>query len=53
MHAEFVAVPAGTGRVFKCSNCWHYLDDDELAHAQTIAGELAELEEKRKRILGG
>jgi hypothetical protein len=52
-HVEFVTVPSGAGRVFKCSNCWHYLDDAELARAQSIAEALAKLEAQRIKILEG
>jgi hypothetical protein len=50
---EFVTVPSGSGRVHKCSNCWHYLDDVELDHAQHIAAQLAKLEVERRKILEG
>ena len=52
-HVEFVTVPTGGGRVFKCSNCWHYLDDAELERSQRIAGELAKLDVQRAKILEG
>jgi hypothetical protein len=50
---EFVTVPSGAGRVYKCSNCWHYLDDTELERAQRIAVELAKLDAQRSKILEG
>jgi DNA-directed RNA polymerase subunit RPC12/RpoP len=52
-HVEFVTVPSGGGRVYKCSNCWHYLDDAELKRAQIIADALWELELQRTKILEG
>jgi DNA-directed RNA polymerase subunit RPC12/RpoP len=52
-HVEFVTVPSGGGRVYKCSNCWHYLDELELERAQTIAAKLQALEAQRVKILEG
>ncbi len=49
----FQAVPTGGSRVFKCSNCWHYLDDAELEHAQTVADALKEHDAKRAQIITG
>jgi len=49
----FVAVPAGGGRMFKCSNCWHYLDDVELEHAQTVSEKLKKHDDERAKILTG
>jgi len=53
MHVEFTAQPSGGGRVFRCNNCWHILDDHELKRAQRIAGALANLDEERRKILAG
>jgi len=50
---EFTAIPSGGGRVFKCNNCWHILDDDELQRAQHIAERLVKLEGERRKILSG
>jgi len=52
-HVEFITTPTGVGRVYKCCNCWHYLDDAELARAKRIATELAKLEAQRIKILEG
>jgi transcription initiation factor IIE alpha subunit len=50
---EFTAQASGGGRVFKCSNCWHVLDEPELKRAQRISGALAQLEVERRKILEG
>jgi len=50
---NFVAIPTGGTRVFKCSNCWHYLNDEELEHAKTVRDELAEHDKKRAKIITG
>jgi hypothetical protein len=53
MHVEFVSLPGGNARVYKCSNCWHFLDDHELVRAQSISDKLADLERERLRIISG
>jgi hypothetical protein len=49
-HVEFVTTERGS---HKCSNCWHYLDDQELERAQKIAEQLHELDVRRQKILEG
>jgi len=39
--------------MFKCSNCWHYLDDVELEHAQTVSEKLKKHDDERAKILTG
>ncbi len=49
----FQTVPTASGRIWKCSNCWHYLDEVELTHAEDVANQLAEHDKKRSKIITG
>jgi hypothetical protein len=52
-HVEFVTVASAAGRLFRCCNCWHHLDDVELKHSATVSEKLAELELQRQEIITG
>jgi rubredoxin len=53
LHVQFSAVATASGRVYRCNNCWHVLNDAELKNAQSISDKLAELERQRLAIIGG
>lgn len=47
---EYDAIPT-TPRIWKCCNCWHYVNDAVLAKGTELHAELIAHEEKRNAII--
>jgi hypothetical protein len=50
-HVEWTAIATASGRLYRCNNCWHHLDEAALGDLQRLNDELKAIEEKRNATL--